>query len=301
MVTLHEMHLDDAEAVGSLVRRVSPKWVFHLAVYGAYPSQTDWRRMVQTNVISTATLAEACLTVGVEAFVNTGSSSEYGFKSFAPTERESLEPSSYYGVTKASATLCCRYLARQHGARMPTLRLYSVFGPYEEPGRFIPALIVRGLQGELPPLAAPDTARDFVYIDDVVEAYLLAAANAAQEPGAIYNVGTGIQTKLRDAVETARHEFNIVAPATWGSMPSRAWDTSVWVADASRIKADLGWEPKYTFEQGLRATVAWLRSHSELLPVYSHAQPHQTLAPENAPRRRSSASRRVTPPRDGEC
>lgn len=268
-VQLHEAALEDAEAVAETVGHVRPDWIFHLAAHGAYSSQTDLRQMVQTNLTGTINLVEACLLTGFEAFVNTGSSSEYGFKDHAPLEDESIEPNSHYAVTKASATLFCRYTAQSRALHLPTLRLYSVYGPYEEPTRLIPRLITHGLKGELPPLVNRSVARDYVYIDDVTEAYLLAAAARGElERGAIYNVGTGIQTSLEEAVETARRVLSIKCEPRWASMPEREWDTNVWVADNRKIKDALGWQPRYSFEQGFRLTVEWLRARRSLLSFY---------------------------------
>jgi nucleoside-diphosphate-sugar epimerase len=265
---LHETDLSDEESLARIVESVRPEWVFHLAAYGAYAPQTDLRRMVWTNILGTMNLVQACLKTGFEAFVNTGSSSEYGFKDHAPAEDESLEPNSPYAVTKASATLFCRHTARSRQVHLPTLRLYSIYGPYEEPSRLIPTLIVRGLNGQLPPLVNPETARDFVYIDDVVEAYLLAATQSFEEHGAVYNVGSGIQTTMREVVEVARRVMNIEDEPEWGSMPARQWDTQVWVSDNSKIRNALGWQPRFTLEQGLRATVDWLKENPALLNFY---------------------------------
>jgi nucleoside-diphosphate-sugar epimerase len=258
-VWLHELHLHDAEAVFRVVSDLRPDWVFHLAAHGAYSWQTDWEQMVRTNIQGTMSLVSACLQTGFGAFVNTGSSSEYGFKDHAPAEYEPIEPNSHYALTKAAATLFCRHTARSKNVHLPTLRLYSVFGPYEEPGRLLPTLIMRGLQGELPPLANPDVARDFVYVDDVVEAYLLAATVPADEWGAIYNVGTGVQTTLRDALVVAREVLPIRAEPTWNTMPNRLWDASVWISDNRKIRAQLGWQPSHTFAEGFRLMLDWFR------------------------------------------
>lgn len=258
-VRLHEADLCDEEALARAVADIRPDWVFHLAAYGAYSWQTDLRRTVQTNVVGTVALVEACLKAGFEAFVHTGSSSEYGFKDHAPSETEALEPNSHYAVAKASATLFCRHTAQGRGVRLPTLRLYSVYGPYEDPARLMPTLIRQGLKGTLPPLVNPETARDFVYAEDVCEAYLLAASRPGQEPGAVYNVGTGVQTTLREVVGVARRAMDIRAEPAWGSMPPRQWDTGVWVADSRKIREALGWRPRHTFEEGFRETVAWFR------------------------------------------
>src|SRR5215470_6587390 len=174
-VRVHEVALADAERVAAAVRAVRPDWIFHLATHGAYSWETDLARMVETAVVGTMNLVRACVDVGFEAFVNTGSSSEYGFKDHAPAEHEALDPNSYYAVNKAWATHFCRYTAVDRGLPLCTLRLYSVYGPWEEPRRLMPTLIRRGLAGALPPLVGPDTARDYVSVDDVTEAYVCAA------------------------------------------------------------------------------------------------------------------------------
>src|SRR5437867_6751282 len=82
-LALHEVNLEEAEKLEGVVRAVRPEWVFHLAAHGAYSWETDLQRIVQTNVLGTMHLVEACLKSGFEAFVNTGSSSEYGLKEHA--------------------------------------------------------------------------------------------------------------------------------------------------------------------------------------------------------------------------
>jgi len=254
----HEIDLTDDERLQALVRSVRPEWIFHLATHGAYASQTDSRRMVRANVVGTMNLVDAALDVGFEAFVNTGSSSEYGFTDHPPGEDERAEPNSSYAWTKLSQTLFCRFTARKRDAHIPTLRLYSVYGPYEEPTRFVPTLITHGLDGRLPPLASPEVARDFVHTDDVVRALLLAAEQNGAERGVIYNVGTGTQTTLRDAVRLAREMFEISAEPQWATMPDRSWDTTTWVANADKIENELGWKASVGFAEGFRRFAEWV-------------------------------------------
>jgi len=267
-VHLHEIELQDIESLGGIVRRIRPDWVFHLAASGAYSWQTDLAHMVQTNIVGTINLVEACLQAGFETFINTGSSSEYGFKRTAPTETEWLEPNSHYAVTKASASLFCRYTAQSRNVRLYTLRLYSVYGPYEEPKRLMPTLIRLGLKGKLPPLVNPETARDYIYVDDVVDAYLLAATRSVQELGAVYNIGSGVQTSLREVVHVARQVLGIVVEPEWGTMSQRIWDTNTWVADIQKSSDELGWHPQFTFQQGFRKMVQWFSDNTEFLGCY---------------------------------
>ena len=267
-VHVHAIDLTQAETVEKVVRVAAPEWVFHLAAHGSYSSQTDLDRMIQTNLAGTARLVEACARTGFEAFVHAGSSSEYGFKEHAPGEEDWLEPNSPYAVTKAAATLFCRYQAQKLGLPITTLRLYSVYGPYEEPTRLMPTLIRAGLAGKLPPLVNPDIARDYVYTDDVSEAFVLAAQRAsAKGRGAVYNVGTGIQTTIREVVALARRTLPIAEEPRWGSMPDRQWDSGVWVADNRRIARELGWKPRVSFEEGFRRMVEWIRENPSLVEI----------------------------------
>jgi UDP-glucose 4-epimerase len=256
---LAEVDLRDRDSVARFVAAAAPEWIFHLAAHGAYSSQRDVARILETNLIGTANLLDACLERGFDAFVHSGSSSEYGLKDHAPAESEAIAPNSAYAVGKAAAAMYCRYRAVESGSHVVTLRLYSVFGPWEAPGRLIPALVIRGLAGELPPLVDPKIARDFVYVDDVVDAFLSAAETAGENRGPIYNVGSGRQTSIEEAVEATRSLLEIEARPDWGSMPDRSWDTTTWVADASLIERELGWQPRHDFRTGLSSTIEWMR------------------------------------------
>lgn len=267
-VAKHIVDLADADGVARTVQAVRPDWIFHLAAHGAYSSQTDFSEMIQTNLIGTVNLVEACVKTGFEAFVNTGSSSEYGFKDHAPPETELPEPNSHYAVTKASATLYSRYAAQKHNVRLRTLRLYSVFGPWEEPTRLISTLIAFGLRGRLPPLADPKVARDYVYVDDVCDAYVLAATLSDADPGGIFNIGTAIQSTLDQVVEIARDLMAVKDRPRWASMPNRQWDTQTWVANNGRAVRELGWTPRHTLREGLAETIAWFAANPALVADY---------------------------------
>ncbi len=267
---VHILNLGDIDQVHAEVTTARPDWIFHLAAFGAYSSQTSLHQMVETNVIGTANLLDACVDVGFEVFLNTGSSSEYGIKNYAPNEDELLEPNSTYAISKAAGTHYCHYVARTRNLPLATLRLYSVFGPYEEPTRLIPTVIVEGLQGKLPPLVNPNVARDYIYIDDVINAYLLAAKNPMVITGQIYNIGSGSQTTLEQVVEHARQIMPNLKEPVWGSMKDRKWDTSIWVADRSKITLHLRWEPTFSFADGFQQTIDWFQSSPEILDYYMH-------------------------------
>jgi len=271
-LTVHDADITDRTATERAIKAARPDWIFHLAAYGAYPFQTEFGRMVETNFLGTANLLDAAQSQGFAAFVNAGTSSEYGYKDHAPKEDELLEPNSHYAVSKAAVTYLLKMRAAAKSLPIRSIRMYSAYGPYEEPTRLVPTLIVRGLEGRLPPLANPDISRDYVHVDDVCDAFVRAAATQALEAGVVYNAGTGVQTPLRDIVRVTSELLGVESEPEWGSMQQRSWDTTVWVSDPTKIKSELGWRPRYDLVQGLTQTVGWFRLHPALLDRYRAAQ-----------------------------
>lgn len=264
----HEVDIRDRERVRRVVSEVKPDWVFHLAAYGAYSFQTGIERMTETNLLGCAALLDACAETGVEAFVNTGSSSEYGYKSRPPAEDEALVPNSHYSITKAAATHYVQLTARQRNLHAVTLRLYSIYGPYEEPARLMPTLIALGLQGRLPPLVSPRTARDFVYVAEAVDAMVEVARRTTLPRGAVYNICSGIQSSLESVVSAARRILGVAQEPVWSSMQARSWDTDVWVGSPMAMERSTGWRTTVDLECGLEKTAAWFRENPRWLQYY---------------------------------
>jgi nucleoside-diphosphate-sugar epimerase len=262
------VELLDGEAIEAGVRSAGPDWIFHLAAHGAYSWQRDAERIMQTNLVSTVRLLSACQKEGFAAFVNAGSSSEYGFQDHAPGEAELPEPNSDYAVMKAAATLHCRFVAQRDDVHVVTLRLYSVYGPWEEPGRLMPTLVARGLEGRLPPLVSPDTPRDFISMRDTESAFLRAAERTDLERGGVFNIGSGRQTTLREVVEVCRTQMGIAQEPQWGTEPQRSWDAAVWVADARRAREQLAWSSEDDLSTGFGRLVDWMRMHPALWDRY---------------------------------
>ncbi|MFA4871769.1 MAG: DegT/DnrJ/EryC1/StrS family aminotransferase [Patescibacteria group bacterium] len=261
-VKVHRVDLVEREKIFEAVREIKPKTIFHLAVYGAYPFQKESSKIKTVNLDGTINLIEAGREVGFDIFINTGSSSEYGFKNEAMKEIDRLEPNSHYAIYKAAATMLCQYLAQQENLPIITLRPFSVYGPYEEPTRLISKLVVSLLNNICPPLVSPKTARDYIYIDDVIDLYL-AAAKRPELAGEIFNMGRGQQVDLEEIVATAIKIIGADVEPKWGTMPSRNWDQNIWQADISKTVKLLDWQPKNDLETGLKKTISWFRDNQE--------------------------------------
>lgn len=271
-IAMHDVELSAPGAAAGLVSEVSPQWIFHLAAHGAYSWQTDAQTICNANLQATIALADAAERRGVRAFIHAGSSSEYGFKDHPPREDERPDPNSAYAVTKAAATMYCRHRAREGSLPATTLRLYSVYGALEDPRRLVCTLLRDGLQRCLPALVSPDTARDFVYIEDACDAFVLAAERAEDTAGEIYNVGSGRQTTLRKLVECVRTLLDIPDEPHWGTHPQRSWDTDLWCADVAQIARDLGWVARTEIGDGLRRTATWMTASVRSQPPELYPQ-----------------------------
>lgn len=255
----HMCDLTEGDRVREIAIAVAPTVIYHFATHGAYPNQTDADQIILTGVFGTWNLLKACAAVDYKLFVNIGSSSEYGNKEFAMRETDALAPRSYYAVAKCAQTLVSEQMALAERRPINTLRLFSVYGPYEEPTRLVPTVVERCLEGRDLDLVSPDTARDFIYVEDVVDA-CLQIGQISLQCGEVFNIGTGVQSTVRDVVNAAFQATGSQSKVNWGRMPARPWDTNTWLADISKARRTLKWSACTSLEEGIAKTVEWRRS-----------------------------------------
>jgi nucleoside-diphosphate-sugar epimerase len=247
-IALERSYLFDVKKLTTFCKKICPDVILHLAAYGTREADNDPELVQKVNVQGTLNLLLATKDIPYRAFINTGSSSEYGFKKKPMKETDVLEPVSFYGASKASATLLCQVYAQQHTKPIMTLRPFSVYGPREPENRLIPT-IIRALKTTTPiRVTSAPIRRDFVYIDDVVDAYKRAIEKPM--PGEIFNVGTGVHYTNLEVVETL---FRVIGKSVLvKDFPKRYWDTEYWKADISKIQHILGWKPKFSLSTGLK-------------------------------------------------
>jgi len=261
------------EEMKDLFRQQKFQTIFYLAAYGAYARQDDPERIFQTNFFGLHTVLQEAASHGFSAFVHAGSSSEYGSNSKAPVETDPLRPNSFYSVSKVSSSFLMQFMAAKQSLPVINLRLYSVYGPWEEPDRLMPRLIEAGLVGRYPPFVDPDISRDFVYVDDAVDAFVLAATRGVQAaPGQSLNIATGAQTTIRDVAAHAKDLFGLSDNPAWSSMPNRSWDLQAWVGNPSHAEKILGWRPSTSFHDGLARMIEWVKKNPISPEVYERVR-----------------------------
>jgi nucleoside-diphosphate-sugar epimerase len=168
-------------------------------------------------------------------------------------------------VAKAAASMYCRSEALLKGLPVVTLRIFSPYGPWDDPSRFVPAVATALLRGKSPVLSSATSVRDYIFIEEIIDLYLLLIAGPVQ-PGAIYNAGSGQQRTLGEVAACLTGIIGNGVEPEWGARPLLRPEPASWVADMSAVAAAFGWQPSVSLQQGLGLTVNWLRNHLELYP-----------------------------------
>jgi nucleoside-diphosphate-sugar epimerase len=265
-----QVNLLDHEKLAALVRDLQPSVIVNCAAYGAYSSQTKTDHIYGVNFNAVRHLLEIAEQLpDLRAFIQMGSSSEYGWNCAGPAENAQTIPDSHYAVSKVSASSIVQYAGKNREIPAWGIRLYSVYGPLEDFSRLMPKMLLAAREKSLPPLVNAKTSRDFVYVDDVCEAVVRVIERAhLLERGEIFNIGTGTKTSMSDLVELTRRLFKIDQEPAWGSMAARRWDHSDWYSNPKKAETYLGWQAKITLEQGLRKTMDWIINNPSLLDTW---------------------------------
>jgi nucleoside-diphosphate-sugar epimerase/glycosyltransferase involved in cell wall biosynthesis len=249
--------LVDAD-LDALLNNVKPRTVFNCVSYGGYSFETDANLIYQTNVILTEKILHRLDPERFSCYVQAGSSSEYGDHCAGPKEAAIPTPNSDYAVSKAACASMMQFFGKKKRLPCAHLRLFTVYGPGDDSSRLIPTMIRFGSQGHYPDLVDPNISRDFVYIDDAVDAFIDTALNLKEDDyGESFNIGTGSKTTIGQVVKLVGEMFHITEPPRFASMPNRAWDIREWYADTEKAATRLGWRAKTRLPEGLSRTVEW--------------------------------------------
>ena len=261
-LVVHPADLMDPESIAVALSAARPDAVIHCAAYGGSEREADADRILRTNVLGTQALLSGARAAGARLFVSAGSSSEYGFRDGPMGEADRLAPNSLYAVAKAAQTHLCQLAASEGGMAVVAFRIFSAYGPWEDPGRLIPTLLRRARSGLPLEMADPSAAHDFVFVEDVLDA-LCGLERLPEHSGKVYNLGTGVETDLRGVVAAIRDVTGSTSEPVWHALPPRRWDAPHWRCDPATARTELGWEARVDLREGLARTSAWLTAPGE--------------------------------------
>jgi nucleoside-diphosphate-sugar epimerase len=259
-------HYDDLKTAFSAFK---PDAVIHLVTYYAVMHRADEIGvMLDTNVKGTINLLEAAKESGtVRLFVNTSTCAVYKQKKQHLTEDDAIKPQNLYAVTKLQAEAACSFYAEMFNLPCVTLRLFPPYGPGDKDRRLLP-YVIGCLQKKIPPnLTTGKQEWDFVYISDIVSAFLKALrASPFMEMHEIINIGTGEPLSVRFVVEKIKKDMGSDTDLLWGSVEHRVnevWNNS---ADISKAQKILDWSPQIGIGDGLKKTVEWFSDYFRKQP-----------------------------------
>jgi nucleoside-diphosphate-sugar epimerase len=241
-----------------------PDTVIHLVTYYAVMHQADEIGvMIDTNVKGTINLLEVAKESGaVQLFINTSSTQVYEQKKQRIKEEDVIKPQSLYAVTKLYAEEACGYYADAFHLHCVTLRMFPPYGPGDHERRLIPYVIGNILKNTPPKLTTGKQEWDFVYIDDIVNAYLAVIKSYPfEDEHAIFNIGTGEAVSIRSFVEKIRVCLGSDIDLSWGSVAHRV--NEVWYnsADIAKAQTVLQWSPQTGIDDGIQKTVTWFKDY----------------------------------------
>lgn len=252
-----EADVTDSAALARAVTGVDT--IFHEAALASVPLSVE--RPLDTNaacVTGTLALLHAARTAGVRRLVYAGSSSAYGDQpTSSKRETDFLAPISPYGAAKLAGELYCQAYAALGGLETVTVRYFNVFGPRQDPhsqySAVIPLFITAMIAGKAPVIYGDGRqSRDFTFVKDVVHGNLL-AADAPGVSGRAFNIASGGSVDLLQLIRGLNEFLKLdVKPV---HQPPRAGDVRTSQADITQARLHLGYEPQFTFEEGLRRSI----------------------------------------------
>jgi UDP-glucuronate 4-epimerase len=238
--------------------------VVHLgALAGVRPSIAQPKRYQRVNIEGTLNLLEACRQSRVARFVFASSSSVYGARSTVPFREDDPcdRPASPYAATKRCGEILCANYSELHGIATTALRFFTVYGPRQRPEMAIHkfARLIRE-DRPLPLFGDGSTARDYTFIDDIVDGVVAAIDRTGGGAHRVYNLGGSRTTTLAKLVELL--EAGLGKRARIERLPDQPGDVPITFADVSRSSSELGYAPKVPIEEGLRRFCDWFSSSS---------------------------------------
>jgi len=249
-----QVDLTEREAVIAALRSVRPRWVFNLT--GVIDHTIRWpeqRTVMEQHWLSVINLVEALQDQPPEAFVNVGSSDEYGDQPSPQHEGLREMPVAPYSAAKVAATHYLQMWHRRTGFPAIIARFFLVYGPGQGVERLIPWACVTLARGETMPATEGLQQRDFLYVEDAVRG-LIALASTPTTRGEIFNVASGCPMTVRAVLETIE---NLIGRGKleFGARPMRPGEIMALYADVSKIQRFTGWQSAVELSEGLRRTI----------------------------------------------
>lgn len=258
-------------SVRNALKTTKPSFVFHLAALT--PVRDSFQRPFEyqeANFVGTMNLVHAMLELPdpqARTLIAASTAEVYGLQEKKPLKEELiLKPTSPYAVSKAAADLYLQMMFQTYGLNGVILRPANTYGRKFDRSFIVEYLVTQMLKGEDVYVGAPNSVRDYIYIDDHVKAYL-SALEKEEAKGQVFNAGTGIGISNKELTEKIAEKIGYdknkivlgLYPPGYPYRPSTSEQPYI-VLDASKIKTELGWKPTVSLDEGLDKVISYFKS-----------------------------------------
>lgn len=247
--------LGDAAFVGRVLRASAPDVIFHLASSRERSVAAEaFRKAITTDVrLAINVFSEACALPHLKSLVTLGTAEEYGNGALPFTEQQRECPVSAYSLSKLCATHLAQIMHRAYGLPAVVLRPGIIYGPGQPADMLIAQLFEAARLGESVPMTPGEQTRDFLFIEDAVEA-LVQAAVSPPARGEVINIGSGAEVRLNDLVKMVEGVTGRSGIARMGLRSYRANEIMAYMLDHGKARRLLGWTAHTSLEDGLTRT-----------------------------------------------
>lgn len=257
----HDMDLTVFSDVQKTVGEVEPDVIVHLG--GLVNLTRDFdvaKKCIDANILGTLNLLETTRDHSPKLFIYVSTEEVYGDAPIPYKEEMSLtHPPSPYAMTKLAGEHVCTMYGKYFGFPVIILRVSTMYGPGETDKRFIPSIIMKALRGKDIPLNSGKKSRDYVFVEDVVDALLACLELPSSKNTEVVNIGGGKSYTLKSVVEKIVRLCQSTSSIRYGVIPERLIEANTWNMDIKKAKQILGWCPKTTLEEGLSQTIAYYK------------------------------------------
>lgn len=237
-------------------------FVFHVAaIVPVHESRELPYLSTQVNTVGTFNVAWSAIQAGVKKLLYTSTCHVYGNQSKLPINEESIpNPLDIYSATKYAGEILLKQFVNVNGIEIIITRAFNKYGPNQVGDWLFPRTIKKVFTQNKITVGNPDSTRDYTYVDDAVEGYILAMEKGKN--GDLFNLGSGKETSVKQIVEKIIDISGRKISVEWETF--RKVDINRSFADCTKAKNILGWEPKISLDKGIKKTIEWWNQHPEL-------------------------------------
>lgn len=268
-----EVDLTQPGSVKKAIDQARPELVYHLAAAGVSGSVKRWQRLIRTNVLGVVNLLSALSSRPPKHFIQMGTCFEYGARFNNMKETDPLNPMTIYSASKVSSTFLALTIGRTLGIPVTVFRAFTLYGPFDNSYRLVSWVILSLLRGEYNirlTEGKKEQVKDFLYADDFVS-FLEKFQQAVSQidPYQIFNIGHHEPVSVEQLINRIAHLMNkrvSIIDVSPEELPfaARATEYPRVVSDSSKARRLLGWRPRTSLNEGLKATIDWFKQNQKL-------------------------------------